>query len=118
MRDDRGDPRPVLGVERDIHDLRIGKGMRLIAGADDDGRDLRLLQHPGAGDGGDVDAVAVADRLQGPKQCWKRSQPPKSSMISLYLTSERFSSGVSGSGDAKPFVAEEAAGHRTVAEEA
>ena len=48
---------------------------------------------------------------------WNRSQPPKSSMISLYLMSERFSSASAGSGCAEPALAEEAAGDRAVAEQ-
>ena len=40
---------------------------------------------------------------------WNRLQPPKSSMISLYLVSERFSSGSGRFGHAEPPVAQEPA---------
>ncbi len=48
---------------------------------------------------------------------WKRSQPPKSSMISLYFVSERFSKAVPGSLRPSQRVGEEAAGDGAVAEE-
>jgi hypothetical protein len=43
-------------------------------------------------------AVLVADGLQACSSCWKAPQPPKSSMTSLYLISERFSARLPGSG--------------------
>ncbi len=118
MREHGGDPRPVFGVERDVHDPGIGKGVRLVAGADDDGRDLRLVEHPGAGDGGDVDAVAVGDRLQRPEQCLE--QIPAAEIVDDQLVFDQRAvfERRGGLGRAEPSVAEEAAGHRAVAEEA
>ncbi len=71
----------------------------LVAGADDDGGDV--------GRGSSTSALAMvaisapwrsATLRSAVSSAWNKSQPPKSSMISLYLISERFSSGMSGSG--------------------
>ena len=49
---------------------------------------------------------------------WKRSQPPNSSMISRYFTSDRFSSGAAGSGVSEIALGQKPAGQRAVAEKA
>ena len=118
LRDDRCDPRPVLGVKCDVHDPGIGKGVRLIAGADDDGRDLRLLEHPGAGDGGDIDPMAIADCLQGLKQLLEKIPATKVVDDQLVFDQRPVFERHFRLRDAEPSVAEKAAGHRAVAEEA
>ena len=89
-----------------------------IARTDDDRGDLRPVEHRAAGDRRDVDAVAVGDRCAALRSSsWNSAQPPKSSMISLYLVSERFSKGGCGSGLPSQAIAEEAARHRAVAQQ-
>ena len=68
LRDDGSNPRAVVGIQCDVHDPGIGQRMSLVAGTDYDGRHLALFKNPGTGDGGDVDAVVVADCLQRLKQ--------------------------------------------------
>ena len=86
-------------VRRNAVIAGIGGEMRAVAGADDDRRDLRPVEHRAAGDGGDVGCRG--GRRSGAARAsssWNSAQPPKSSMISLYLVSERFSKGGCGSG--------------------
>ena len=63
--DDSGYVAHVLSGERDIHDGGIGQSMGLVARTDDDGGNLFLGQCPGAGDGGDIDTMAVCNCAQG-----------------------------------------------------
>ena len=71
--------------------------MPRVPRADDHAGDARLIEHPAHRHGADADTMTRGNVVKRRKQSLKLSQPPNSSMISRYFTSERFSSGAVGS---------------------
>ena len=95
----------------------VGGKMRARCRADNHGGDAGIIQDQPARDASDICAVTVGDAAQERRAIpGTYAQPPKSSMMSLYLTSERLASGPSGSATPSQRSDRKSARHRAVAE--
>src|SRR5271170_6129037 len=116
-RDYRFDFGLVIGDEIERGYRRVVADMRTVAGADDHGGGARLVENPSAGDRRDIRPVAIRDAPQRPQQLLK--QTPAAEIVDDQLVFDEravFERRRRLQG-AEPTIAEEAAGHRAVAEQ-
>src|SRR5215213_3239184 len=91
--------------------------MARISSADNNGRDLRTIQHGPACHGGDIDAMPVGDRSEHAQQVLK--EVPAAAIIDyeLVFRQRAIFERETRRGTAEPVIAQESTGNRTITQE-